>query len=158
VAGEYYCRVFTEVYKLPTICLRYFNIYGPRQDVNSQYAAVIPRFLQDIQHDNSPTIFGDGEQTRDFTFVKDAVSANILAARNNVAGVFNIAQGNSVTIKHLAGTIMELLGKEIKPTHKEPRQGDIRHSLADINKAKTFGYKPEYDLRTGLAETIKSMA
>ena len=155
LAGEYYCRVFHQVYGLPTVCLRYFNVYGSRQDPNSQYAAVIPRFIKRSREGNPPVIFGDGEQTRDFTFVKDAVEANILAAQSDACGVFNISRGESITINQLAELIIELVGNRVEPIHQEPRPGDIRHSVADISKAKAFGYEPKYDLRTGLAETIR---
>ena len=155
LAGEYYCRVFHQVYGLPTVCLRYFNIYGPRQDPNSQYAAVIPRFIKRSYEGNPPIIFGDGEQTRDFTFVKDAVEANILAAESDACGLFNISRGESITINRLAELIIELFGNKIKPIHQESRPGDIRHSLADISKAKAFGYEPKYGLQAGLAETIR---
>jgi len=157
LVGEYYCRVFHQVYGLPTICLRYFNVYGPRQDPNSQYAAVIPRFIKRSCENNPPIIFGDGEQTRDFVFVKDAVEATILAAQSDACGLFNISRGESIAVNRLAELIMELVGNKVEPIHQEPRPGDIRHSLADISKAKTFGYEPKYDLKVGLAETIKGL-
>ena len=176
LAGEYYCRVFQEVYGLPTACLRYFNVYGPRQDPNSQYAAVIPKFIQRVSEGKPPIIFGDGEQTRDFTFIKDVVEANILAAESDATGVFNIARGESISINQLAQLILnlsknsvkrkipynspspsgrELEGGGLQPIHEEPRLGDIKHSLADISKAKTFGYKPRYSLEEGLGETMR---
>ncbi len=155
LAGEYYCQVFHQVYGLPTVCLRYFNVYGPRQDPNSQYAAVVPRSIKRSCEGNPPVIFGDGEQTRDFTFVKDAVEANILAAESDACGLFNISRGESITINRLAELVMELVGNKIEPIHQEPRLGDIRHSIADISKAKSFGYEPKYDLKVGLAETIR---
>ena len=154
LVGEYYCQVFHEVYKLPTICLRYFNVYGPRQDPNSQYAAVIPRFIKRAFQGDCPIIFGDGEQTRDFTFVKDAVEANILALESDACGLFNIGRGESITINRLAELIIRLAGNNVEPIHQEPRPGDIRHSLADISKARTFGYEPKYGLQAGLGETI----
>jgi len=155
LAGEYYCQTFHQVYELPTICLRYFNVYGPKQDPNSQYAAVIPLFIRRTYEGEPPIIFGDGEQTRDFTFVKDVVQANILAAQSDASGVFNISRGESVTINSLAKVIAELVGNKVEPVHQEPRAGDIKHSLADISKAKAFGYEPRYDLEAGLAETIR---
>ena len=154
LSGEYYCQVFHQVYGLPTICLRYFNVYGPRQDPDSQYAAVIPRFIKGTSEGNPPIIFGDGEQTRDFTFVKDTVEANILAAQSDACGLFNISRGESITINRLAELVIELIGKKVEPIHQEPRPGDIRHSLADVSKAKAFGYEPKYGLEVGLAETI----
>lgn len=155
LAGEYYCRVFYQVYGLSTICLRYFNVYGPRQNPNSQYAAVIPRFITRVSQSNPPVIFGDGEQTRDFTFVEDAVEASILAAESNAGGVFNIGKGESVSINRLAGLIIRLMKNSIEPIHEEPRPGDVRHSLADISKAKTLRYNPKYSLEEGLRETIR---
>ncbi len=155
LAGEYYCGVFQKVYGLPTTCLRYFNVFGPGQDPDSQYAAVIPKIIKSCFEGNSPIIFGDGEQTRDFTFVKDVVSANLLAAESEASGVFNISRGDSITINQLAEYIIELTGSNVKPVYKGSRPGDIKHSLADISKAEAFGYKPEHDLKTGLAETIK---
>ncbi len=155
LAGEYYCRVFHQVYGLPTICLRYFNVYGPRQDQNSQYAAVIPRFIKGCGDGSPPVIFGDGEQTRDFTFVKDVVEANILAAQSDVCGVFNVSRGESITINRLTELIIELVGNKVEPVHQELRPGDIRYSIADISKAKAFGYEPKYSLKDGLAETVR---
>jgi UDP-glucose 4-epimerase len=155
LAGEYYCRVFRELYGLSTVCLRYFNVYGLRQDPDSEYAAVIPRFITGILQGDAPTIFGDGEQTRDFTFVKDAVEATILIAESDTDGVFNIGSGKSITINRLAKTIIDAMGRDIKPIYREPRPGDIRHSLADISKARRIGYSPEYNIDAGLKETIK---
>ena len=156
LAGEYYCRVFHKVYGLPTISLRYFNVYGPRQDPNSQYAAVVPLFIGRVSQGKPPIIFGDGKQPRDFTFISDVVEANILADEGDAAGVFNIGGGeNQISIEKLARLVPMLMGKNIDPIHEEPRSGDIRHSLADISKAKTFGYEPEYSLEEGLRETIR---
>jgi len=157
LAGEYYCQVFREIYGLPTVCLRYFNVYGPRQDPNSQYAAVIPRFIKRVSQGSSPIIFGDGEQTRDFTFIKDVVQANILAAESNASGIFNIGKGQRTTINQLAELIIGLIGNNIKPIHEEPRPGDIKHSLASISRARTFAYNPRYTLEKGLTETISSL-
>ena len=154
LAGEYYCQVFQEVYGLPTACLRYFNVYGSRQDPNSQYAAVIPRFIKRVSERNPPIIFGDGEQTRDFTFIRDAVEANILAAESDASGIFNIGKGERTSINKLAEFIIRLIGDSVKPVHEEPRSGDIRHSLADISKAREFNYNPKNNLERGLRETI----
>ncbi len=156
LAGEYYCLVFHQVYGLPTVCLRYFNVYGPRQDPTSQYAAVIPRFITRAFEGNSPIILGEGEQTRDFTFIKDVVAANILAAESDAYGLFNIAQGKSITINELAKLVTTIMGKNIELIHQEPRAGDVRHSLADISRARAFGYEPKYSLEEGLRETIRS--
>ncbi len=155
LAGEYYCQVFHGVYGLSTVSLRYFNVYGPRQDPNSQYSAVIPVFVRRVSAGEPPIIFGDGEQTRGFTFVKDVVQANILAAQSDVYGVFNIGWQERVTIGELAHLIIKLVGNDLKPVYQEPRPGDIRHSLADISKAKVFGYEPKHSLEAGLAEVIQ---
>ncbi len=155
LAGEYYCKVFREIYNLNTICLRYFNVYGPRQDPDSQYAAVIPIFINNALAGKAPIIFGDGEQSRDFTFVKDVVEANILAAESEATGIFNIGRSRSVTINHLAQLIIRFVGNSaVKPVHTDPRLGDILHSLSDISKARAFGYHPKYSLEEGLKETL----
>ena len=154
LAGEYYCRVFSEVYGLKTVSLRYFNIYGPRQDPNSEYAAVIPRFISRVLNDQPPIIYGDGEQTRDFAFVKDVVKANVLAMQNNVE-IFSIAGGQSISINELAVKIIELAGRNFKPAYADQRPGDIKYSLADISLAKKMlGYEPEYSLDKGLRITM----
>jgi nucleoside-diphosphate-sugar epimerase len=158
LTGEHYCNVFTKIYSLPTVCLRYFNVYGPRQDPDSQYAAVIPLFTRDVLAGRSPIIFGDGEQTRDFTFVRDVAEANILAAESKATGVFNIGNSQRVTINHLAQLIIGLAGDNgIKPVYKEQRLGDILHSLADITGATAFGYSPKYSLEEGLKEVVRYM-
>ena len=155
LAGEYYCQVFQQVYNLNTVCLRYFNVYGPRQDPDSQYAAVIPRFISRTLQGKSPIIFGDGEQTRDFTFVKDAVAANTLAMENDVTGVFNVGTGSRITINELAKLVINIVGENIEPIHQKPRPGDISHSLADISKAIQIGYNPKQSVGEALKETVK---
>lgn len=156
LTGEYYCKVFNKIYGLNTVCLRYFNVYGPRQDPNSPYAAVIPLFFRNAMEGQSPVIFGDGEQSRDFTFVKDVAEANIQAAESNATGVFNIGNSRRITINHLVQLIIGLAGnKNVQPVYQDPRPGDIRHSLADITRAKAFGYNPRYSLEEGLKEVIK---
>ena len=156
LTGEYYCNVFNEVYGLKTVALRYFNVYGPKQDPYSDYAAVIPKFVSKISGDEPPVIYGDGLQTRDFTFVKDVVAANIRAMRSDATGVFNIASGSRITIKDLAELAMKLMDKNLSVVLEEPRKGDVKHSLADISKAKAaFGYEPGYRLEKGLEETIR---
>ena len=155
LAGEYYCTIFHQIYGLSTVCLRYFNVYGPRQDPHSGYALAIPAFIHRISQNIPPIIFGDGEQSRDFTFVKDVVSANILAMENDADGVYNIGSGNSITINQLADAILHSLQKTLKPIYEKPRPGDPRHTLADVSKAKSFGYEPKWTLGDGLAETIK---
>jgi len=157
LAGEYYCNIFRQIYGLPTVCLRYFNVYGLRQDPQSQYAAAVPAFMERIFQNLPPVIFGDGEQSRDFTFIQDVVQANILAAMNDAEGVYNIGSGKSVTINQLAKAILNLLHKDLKPIHEEPRPGDPRLTLADISKARGFNYEPKWALEDGLRETIKGL-
>jgi len=153
---EYYSQLFHNIYGLSTICLRYFNVYGPRQNPNSQYSGVIPRFIKMIQEGKPPIIFGDGKQTRDFTFVLDVVQANIMAAETSACGVFNIGSGSNVSIEDLAKLIINSMNKTLSPTYNEVRVGDVRNSLADITKAKEIGYRPEYSLEKGLKETIRN--
>jgi UDP-glucose 4-epimerase len=156
LTGEYYCQVFTNVFHLPSVALRYFNVYGPRQDPSSEYAAVIPKFITSVMNGQSPIIYGDGEQTRDFTYVDDVIQANILAAESNATGVFNAAGGRRITINELATTVMNICGKKLNISYKENRPGDIKHSLADSTKAhNAFGFTLKYDLEKGLKETIK---
>jgi UDP-glucose 4-epimerase len=155
VAGEHYMRVFSELYGIRTVSLRYFNVFGPRQDPDSPYAAVIPRFITRILHGEAPVINGDGKQTRDFTYVRDVVQGNIRAMESGARGVFNIAGGRQVSILDLARTIMAITETEVAVRHADPRPGDIRDSVADISAARaTLRYAPEYTLRTGLEETI----
>jgi len=158
LVGEYYCKVFNDVYGLNTISLRYFNVYGPRQDPHSEYAAVIPRFVSRVLRGEPPIIYGDGQQTRDFTFVKDVVNANILAMNSDATGVYNIASGRMISIQELATLITRLTGRDsdLEPVFDKPRKGDVRHSLADISQARAvMGYKPEYSLERGLEETLR---
>lgn len=157
LVGEYYCGVFQAIYGLPTVSLRYFNVYGPKQDPNSEYAAVIPRFAKRLSEGKPPIIYGDGEQTRDFVFVSDVVRANILAVESEATGVCNIGQGQSITINELATLITRITNKDPGITYEEAREGDIRHSLADISKAGLFGYRPQYDLEQGLRKTISKL-
>ncbi|MFC1897360.1 SDR family oxidoreductase [Chloroflexota bacterium] len=158
LTGEYYCRIFQRIYDLPTICLRYFNVYGPRQNVNASYAAVIPIFIDRVSQDKPPSICGDGEQTRDFTFVKDVIKANIIGAESDTSGVFNIGRGENSTLNELAKTIIHLMGKDLQAEYQPPRLGDIKHSLADISRARAIGYEPQYSLDSGLRETIKRLS
>jgi len=158
LAGEYYCQVFHRIYEMPVACLRYFNVYGPRQDPGSQYAAVIPKFISRVAAGNPPIIFGDGEQTRDFTFVGDVVKANLLAAESEVTGIFNIGSGQRISIKEMAQLIIQLMGGTMQPSYEAMRAGDVTHSLADISRAAEFGYKPECGLEEGLRQTIKGVS
>jgi UDP-glucose 4-epimerase len=156
LAGEYYCMVFQQIYGLNTVCLRYFNVFGPRQDPTSQYSAVIPLFANNVLAGKPPVIFGNGEQTRDFTFVRDVVEANILAAASPATGVFNIGSGVRVTINYLAQLVIGLAGNDtIKAIYQDTRPGDVMHSLADITRAENFGYRPKHSLEEGLREVIQ---
>jgi len=158
VATEAYARTFWHVYGLETVCLRYFNVFGPRQDPASQYAAVIPKFITALLAGERPTIFGDGEQTRDFTYVGNAVQANLLAtqAQGAAGGVFNIACGQRTSLNDLVRMLNELLGTDIEPIYEPARAGDVKHSLADITAARSvLGYKPEVDFREGLRQTVE---
>ncbi len=159
LVGEHLCRLFWQLYGLETVSLRYFNIFGPRQDPTSQYAAVIPRFVTALLKGEPPTIYGDGEQTRDFTFVENCVQANLLAATvEGIAGeVFNVGAGRQTSVNELFRLIRSLIGADrIEPIYAPPRQGDVRHSLADITKARQkLGYEPTISLQEGLARTIE---
>ncbi len=157
LVGEYYCSVFYKVFGLETISLRYFNVFGPQQDPASQYAAAIPAFVTAILKDEPPTIYGDGEQSRDFTYIDNVVEANLLAARaEHTAGeVINIACGEAVTVNEIIALINELVGKNIKPTYTDPRPGDVKHSLADITLAeKLIDYKTKVSFKQGLQLAI----
>lgn len=158
LTGEYYCGVWSDIYGLKTASLRYFNVYGPKQDPSSEYAAVVPKFITRVLNDEPPIIYGDGEQTRDFTFVKDVVSANILAAKSSGTGIFNIGGGQRISINELAEAILKASGTGTDPglTYREPRDGDVKHSLADVRRAESIiGYNPAYTLDDGLKETIR---
>jgi len=157
LAGEYYCSVFYEVYGLETLCLRYFNVFGPQQNPKSQYAAAIPAFVTSILNDESPTIYGDGEQTRDFTYIDNVVNANLLAARapKTSGQVINIACGEAISVNKIIARINELLGKSVKPVYVDTRAGDVKHSLADISLAKeVIGYEPKIYFDEGLKLAI----
>jgi len=160
LAGEYYCKVFSEVYGLETVTTRYFNVFGPRQNPESPYAAVIPKFIDAFLKGEKPLVFGDGEQTRDFTFVDNVVYANLLCSRakRTKGEVINVATSSRVSLNELIKIIKEITGKKIDPVYKDPRKGDIKHSLADISKAeKMIGYRPLVDLREGLIKTVRWM-
>ncbi len=154
LAGEYYCTIFKQLYGLSTVCLRYFNVYGPRQDPSSQYAMVIPAFIDRIAHQQPPLIFGDGEQSRDFAFIRDVIKANILAAESTAEGVFNIGSGSRITINRLADLILKIMKSDLRPVYQAPRPGDVKHTLAEISKAKSFGYEPEWSLEKALEMII----
>lgn len=157
-SAEKYCRVFGTVYGLETVCLRYFNIFGPRQDPHSQYAAVIPLFILRYLEGQPPVIHGDGEQSRDFTHVSNVVLANLLAAEAAGAPgrVFNIGCGARTTVKLLADLIRDILGSPLRPSYDADRPGDVKHSHADISEARAaLGYEPRVDFREGLERTVQ---
>jgi len=160
LAGEFYMQSFWRVYGLETVSLRYFNIFGPRQDAQSQYSAVMAKFITAMLRGERPTIFGDGTQSRDFTYVDNAVSANLLACAapaEKVCGkVFNIACGGQVTLLQMTDALNRLLGTKLDPVLGAERAGDIKHSFADISLAqKTFGYRPQVSFEDGLKKTIE---
>jgi UDP-glucose 4-epimerase len=154
LGGEYYCEVYKKAYRMETVSLRYFNVYGPRQDPNSQYAAAIPKFIMKALNGEAPVIYGDGEQTRDFIFVRDAAAAAITAAETAASGVYNIGMGQTATINETVRLVLDITGKDLKPVYENARPGDIVHSLADTSKLKALGFKPGYNLEKGLKETI----
>ena len=157
LAAEAYCRAFTRVYGLETVSLRYFNVFGPRQDPNSLYAAVLPRFIEALLCQTPPVIYGDGTQSRDFTYIENVVQANLLALDAvGVAGeVFNIACGESVTLKAVLRYLAKSSNQAVEPDYQAPRAGDIKHSLADISKAeRMLGYRPVIPFREGLQRTF----
>src|SRR5258705_6891613 len=158
LVGEYYSQVFTRVYGLETLSLRYFNVFGPRQDPSSQYSGVISRFISALQKNEGPVIYGDGEQSRDFTYVEDVVNANLKAAETvkGIGQVINVANGERITLNQLLAQLKDLTGKpDAVADYREPRAGDVRHSLADISRARDLlGFEPQVNLRTGLQKTI----
>ncbi|MDH7492091.1 MAG: SDR family oxidoreductase [Methanolinea sp.] len=157
-AGEQYCRVLGLLYDLPTVSLRYFNVYGARQDPASDYAAVIPRFIANLRNGKPPVIFGDGTQTRDFVYVRDVVKANILAMERDAEGVYNIGSGKETSINELATILMRLLRFRGQPVYAGGRPGDVMHSVADISRARSLlGWEPAFSLEEGLSDTLVSM-
>jgi len=158
LVGEYYAQVFTRVYGLETLSLRYFNVFGPRQDPSSQYSGVISRFIGDLLSDRQPVIYGDGEQSRDFTYIDNVVDANLKAAETTtgIGQIINVANGERITLNELFAELRELTGKHgVVVDYQEPRAGDVKHSLADISRAREFlGFEPKVDLRTGLQRTM----
>jgi len=159
-AAERYGQLYHRLHGLETVALRYFNVYGPRQDPKSEYAAVVPRFATACLRDEAPVVFGDGGQTRDFTFVDDAVAANLLAAdAPRAAGeVVNVAGGRRVSLLELLAELRALTGALAAPRHEPARPGDVRDSLADLGRARQLlGYAPRVDLRTGLARTVEHL-
>lgn len=158
LAGEYYCRVFNEIYGLETASLRYFNVFGPRQSLENEYAVVIPKFITCMLKDESPPVNGDGKQTRDFTYVENVVQANIKAATapRIKCEVFNIACGRAYSVLDIVKHINKILKKDIKPMFISPRPGDVMHTLADIEKARNLiKFNPNIDFEQGLIKTIE---
>jgi nucleoside-diphosphate-sugar epimerase len=156
LAGEYYCRLFSDLYSLETVCLRYFNVYGPRQDSASQYAGVIPKFVSALISDTPPVIYGDGEQTRDFIYVSDCAAATLAACRKpGVSGsVLNIGTGQRTSVNELCSHLQKILKREIPPRFGPPQPGDIMHDYATVEKAKRLlSYEPSWDIQRGLRET-----
>ena len=158
LTGEHYARLFFSLYGLKTFALRYFNVYGPRQDPKSQYAAVIPKFIGALSADRAPTIHGDGGQTRDFTFVDDVVNANLCcctAPEKAAGGIFNVGGGRRVSVNDLAEKMMEIMGKRIEPVHDAPQPGDVRDSQADYTRAsELLGWSAKVVFDEGLRRTI----
>jgi nucleoside-diphosphate-sugar epimerase len=161
LAAEGYCRAFTHVYGLETVAVRYFNVFGPRQDPLSQYAAVIPRFISAALDDEPPVVFGDGEQSRDFTYIDNTVDGTVLASTAaDVAGeTFNVACGEAISLNQLLDHVREITGKPVEAVHEDPKPGDLQRSQADISRAReALGYEPAVDLRAGLERTFVHLA
>jgi UDP-glucose 4-epimerase len=155
LSAEYYCRIYSKIYDLPTVCLRYFNVYGPKQNPNSEYSAVIPKFITQILNGKQPIINGDGFHTRDFTYIQDVVQANINALKSNVDGFFNIAYGGQTSLNQLVKHILDITNISINVIHGLERPGDVKHSYADISKARDkLQYVPIYKIERGLEATI----
>ena len=157
LAGEHYCMVFNKLYNLPTVCLRYFNVFGPNQDPDSQYSAVIPKFIKAIMNNKSPVIYGDGSTSRDFTFVDNVVNANISACKYEqcIGNIINIATNTGITLNNLVEKINRILKKEIPAIFESDKKGDIKHSLASIEKAKELiKYEPSVYFDEGLSRTV----
>lgn len=158
LVGEYYCRAFTRVYGLETVSLRYFNVFGPRQDPGSQYSGVVSRFISVLLSNEQPVIYGDGEQSRDFTYIDNVVFANLSAASAKEASgkIINVANGQRITLNQLLAELKDLMGRhDVTAEYLQPRVGDVRHSLADITLARELlGYETKVDLREGLQRTI----
>jgi nucleoside-diphosphate-sugar epimerase len=159
LAGEHYCRLFWQLHKLETVSLRYFNVFGPRQDPDSQYAAAIPKFITSMVRGESPPVFGDGEQSRDFSYIANVVDANMAACGAPLEACgesFNIACGTPITVNETVREIGRLLGNDLKPRYLPVRVGDVLHSHADISKAdRLLRYRPAVSFRDGLEQTVR---
>lgn len=157
LAVEQYCHIFTQIYGLPTVVLRYFNVFGPHQDPNSQYSAVIPKFIMMMLRGEPPLIHGNGHQTRDFTYVDNVVSANLLASEtdHDISGCFNVASGERVSLLQLVAKLNQIVGTSLSPEHKEIRTGDVEHSQGNIDKiCMGLGYEPKVKFDEGLRQTV----
>ncbi|MBT4272904.1 SDR family oxidoreductase [archaeon] len=160
LTGEYYMKLFYELYGLKTFTLRYFNVFGPKQNPNTQYSAVIPKFIRIFQNREKPVIYGDGKQTRDFSYITNVVQANILCSKINegYGEIFNVACGQRYSLNELIEQLNKIFNKKIEPIYKEDRQGDVKHSLADISKIKkTLNYEVKTDFFEGLTQLVKLM-
>lgn len=159
LTGEYYCRIFWQLYGLETVSIRYFNVFGPRQDPQSQYAAVIPRFITAILKDEPPTVFGDGQQTRDFSHIQNVIEGNLaacVAGKAALGEAFNIACGGRISLLDLIATINRICGKNVEPRFEPPRAGDIKDSQADITKAgKLLNWRPSVDFAAGIQRAVE---
>jgi len=158
LVGEYYCQVFTRVYGLETVSLRYFNVFGPRQNPDSQYAAVIPKFITSALRGEPLTVFGDGEQSRDFTYIENVVQANLLAMESSqaVGKVYNVACGGRYTLNALIGQLERILGRRLEVRYLPPRAGDVKHSEASIESARSdLGYTVQVPFEDGLKKTVE---
>lgn len=157
LAGEHFCRIYANLYKMPTIAFRYFNVFGPKQNPNSEYAAVIPKFITSLLADSQPTVFGDGEQSRDFTYVSNVVEAVLAVCEQDKisSGEYNLACGGQYTLNTLLQRLCGMLGKDIKARYTDFRAGDVRHSYADVSRLENdFGIKPRVSFEEGLEKTI----
>lgn len=156
--SEMYCDVYSKLYNLPAVALRLFNVYGMKQNAKSEYSAVIPKFIEALNNHNSPTIYGDGEQTRDFVYVKDVVAAMELALNSEAVGTYNIASGKSYSVNELAEMIKKLLKKDLNINYQPQRTGEVKFSQADITLAKEkLGFEPAYLLEDGIKDKLKSL-
>ncbi len=157
LTNEYYLKVYCELYNFPTVALRYFNIFGPQQDPNSAYAAVFPKFIEAFLRGKQPTVFGDGEQSRDFTYIDNCVQANLLATTNNdICGdYFNVGCNGQFTLNETLDILREIIGCDIKAVYEDERAGDIKHSYASIDKLAKFGYEPEVEFKEGVRRTVE---
>jgi nucleoside-diphosphate-sugar epimerase len=160
LTGEHYLRLYWQLYRFPTVALRYFNVFGPRQDPQSDYAAVIPCFIDRLVNNEPPTVFGDGEQTRDFIYIDNCVAANLMAAENDdmVGEVFNVAGGDQFTLNQLLDELRNITGKDIMAKYEPARSGDIRYSYASIDKIKKLGFKIKVGFTEGLEKTVEYFA